>query len=127
MVNPSKAHRCYCQRESKKCSCPPPEREQSFKDFSTTTCLGEPECKEACLNFYPVIDDINITELVGQPLISLKTCDSVWHFPNEPKYDFTFWFIIKGCKLFIVIPDDSLCNFKGSEVRISLLYRDKKC
>lgn len=108
--------RCKC---ASKC-CSEPERSERIV---VNGCLPEPECQECptdSLRFFKILKCIKACELLAQPLLTIRSCDGAWHFPNEPDARFTFWFIISQCnELILVMPECSMKSLPvGSKYRL---------
>jgi len=113
--------RCKCSKNY----CTPKESER----FVLTGCLPCPqeiECPTDSLRFFKLKRNVDVCDLLAQPLLTLKSCDGSWHFPNEPDSRFTFWFIFSKCNEFIlVMPECSMKSYPiGSPFRLVL---DLKC
>lgn len=111
--------------ECKKSYCSPKEYEKNVT-IGCLPCPQNPECPTDDLRFFILKKYVCVNNLMGQPLLTIKSCDSSWHFPNEPDSRYTFWFIIGNCGEFIlVMPECSMKSFPlGSDFRLIL---DLKC
>jgi len=113
--------RCKCRRNY--CSIKESERNVIT---GCLPCPQAPDCPTDQLRFFKLKRNLDANELMAQPLLTLRSCEGSWHFPNEPDARYTFWFIISNhCEFILVMPECSMKSFPiGSEFRLIL---DLKC
>lgn len=127
----SRRGKCYsCEYNTDRCKCRKnyPFVKESEKNVITgcLPCPQNPECSDDDLRFFRLKRNISANDLMSQPLLTIKSCEGSWHFPNESDSRYTFWFIISSCcELILVMPECSMKSFPmGSDFRLVL---DLKC